>query len=134
MERSTMATGKSPCQLCTPNAVVCENALAYVRYDSNSLKPLSLWTRGVHRAGTSGAMARRLRHTTCAFRITRRYTPALRDNAAQGRWPRVGGTRGLTSEWSAPQQPATRLETQESRNVQSCDGGNEQHRTLEAVL
>lgn len=63
MERSTMATGKSPCELRTPNEVVFENALEYVRYDRNSLKPLSPWTRSVHRAGTSGAMTRRLRHT-----------------------------------------------------------------------
>jgi diadenosine tetraphosphate (Ap4A) HIT family hydrolase len=32
-----MATDTSPCELCTPNEVVFENALAYVRYDSNSL-------------------------------------------------------------------------------------------------
>lgn len=32
-----MATDTSPCELCTPNEVIFENALAYVRYDSNSL-------------------------------------------------------------------------------------------------
>jgi len=32
-----MATDASTCELCTPNEVVFENALAYVRYDSNSL-------------------------------------------------------------------------------------------------
>jgi diadenosine tetraphosphate (Ap4A) HIT family hydrolase len=32
-----MATDTSTCELCTPNEVVFENALAYVRYDSNSL-------------------------------------------------------------------------------------------------
>jgi diadenosine tetraphosphate (Ap4A) HIT family hydrolase len=32
-----MATGASNCELCTPGEVVLENALAYVRYDSNSL-------------------------------------------------------------------------------------------------
>lgn len=32
-----MAADTSPCELCKPNEVVFENALAYVRYDSNSL-------------------------------------------------------------------------------------------------
>jgi diadenosine tetraphosphate (Ap4A) HIT family hydrolase len=32
-----MATDASTCELCTPNEVVFENALAYVRYESNSL-------------------------------------------------------------------------------------------------
>jgi diadenosine tetraphosphate (Ap4A) HIT family hydrolase len=32
-----MATDTSPCELCTPNEVVFENALAYVCYDSNSV-------------------------------------------------------------------------------------------------
>ena len=31
-----MATNASTCELCTPNEVILENALAYVRYDSNS--------------------------------------------------------------------------------------------------
>jgi len=30
-------TQMSGCELCEPKRVVCENALAYVRYDSNSL-------------------------------------------------------------------------------------------------
>jgi diadenosine tetraphosphate (Ap4A) HIT family hydrolase len=34
-----MATDGSTCELCTPNEVIFENALAYVRYDSNSLSP-----------------------------------------------------------------------------------------------
>lgn len=34
-----MATDTSTCELCTPNEVIFENALAYVRYDSNSLSP-----------------------------------------------------------------------------------------------
>ena len=32
-----MATDASNCELCSPNEVVFENALAYVRYDNNSL-------------------------------------------------------------------------------------------------
>lgn len=32
-----MATDTSSCELCAPNEVVFENALAYVRYDNNSL-------------------------------------------------------------------------------------------------
>jgi diadenosine tetraphosphate (Ap4A) HIT family hydrolase len=32
-----MTTDTSPCELCTPNEVVFQNALAYVRYDSKSL-------------------------------------------------------------------------------------------------
>jgi diadenosine tetraphosphate (Ap4A) HIT family hydrolase len=32
-----MTTDASPCELCTPSQVVFENALAYVRYDNNSL-------------------------------------------------------------------------------------------------
>ncbi len=32
-----MAADTSPCELCTPNEVVFENSLAYVRYDSHSL-------------------------------------------------------------------------------------------------
>lgn len=32
-----MATDTSLCELCTPHEVVHENALAYARYDSNSL-------------------------------------------------------------------------------------------------
>lgn len=32
-----MATDTSPCELCAPHEVVHENALAYARYDNNSL-------------------------------------------------------------------------------------------------
>jgi diadenosine tetraphosphate (Ap4A) HIT family hydrolase len=32
-----MATDATPCELCAPREVILENALAYVRYDSNSL-------------------------------------------------------------------------------------------------
>jgi diadenosine tetraphosphate (Ap4A) HIT family hydrolase len=32
-----VATGATTCELCIPSEVVLENALAYVRYDSNSL-------------------------------------------------------------------------------------------------
>ena len=32
-----MTADNSPCELCTPNDVVFENELAYVRYDNNSL-------------------------------------------------------------------------------------------------
>ena len=32
-----MATDGAICELCTPNEVVIENSLAYVRYDNNSL-------------------------------------------------------------------------------------------------
>lgn len=32
-----MATDAATCELCTPNEVVIENSLAYVRYDNNSL-------------------------------------------------------------------------------------------------
>ena len=32
-----MATEATPCELCGPREVLLENALAYVRYDSNSL-------------------------------------------------------------------------------------------------
>ena len=32
-----MTTDISPCELCTPHDVVHENALAYARYDNNSL-------------------------------------------------------------------------------------------------
>lgn len=34
-----MGTDASNCELCTPNDVIFENALAYVRYDSNFLGP-----------------------------------------------------------------------------------------------
>lgn len=37
MKRSTMANDSSTCELCNPDEVVFENALAYVRHDSNSL-------------------------------------------------------------------------------------------------
>jgi diadenosine tetraphosphate (Ap4A) HIT family hydrolase len=33
----TVALDKPPCELCTPTDVVVQNALAYVRYDNNSL-------------------------------------------------------------------------------------------------
>ena len=36
-KRSTVATGATTCELCIPSEVVLENALAYVRFDSNSL-------------------------------------------------------------------------------------------------
>jgi diadenosine tetraphosphate (Ap4A) HIT family hydrolase len=32
-----MAKDATPCELCAPREVILENALAYVRYDSNSL-------------------------------------------------------------------------------------------------
>ena len=32
-----MANDKTTCELCVPEQVVCENALAYARYDNNSL-------------------------------------------------------------------------------------------------
>ena len=37
MRRSTVANDSATCELCTPSDVVFQNALAYVRYDSNSL-------------------------------------------------------------------------------------------------
>ena len=35
--RPTVATDATPCELCAPSEVLLENALAYVRYDNNSL-------------------------------------------------------------------------------------------------
>lgn len=32
-----MTSDKTACELCAPEQVVCENALAYARYDNNSL-------------------------------------------------------------------------------------------------
>jgi diadenosine tetraphosphate (Ap4A) HIT family hydrolase len=32
-----MATDETPCELCAPGEVLLQNALAYVRYDNNSL-------------------------------------------------------------------------------------------------
>jgi hypothetical protein len=66
----TMATDTSTCELCTPNDVIFENALAYVRYDNNSLSP---GHERIRRRAPLSACSCRFRAVLCASRVASNY-------------------------------------------------------------